>query len=207
VTLCHTSLRDFLTTESRAGCFFAPPSFHIHLSYYCFTSIVEKSDWHADNYRKKHVHVHWRKFAEPGACDLVNEIQLFKAQARQSPLANRPPYHAFLCTLLFYSLSLPSSQISVGLSNLLTECTESLALAVECPDHRMELWLGTVFPSGLVTSYGVKTDQITDLSFAVLQGNLQRASNAIHANVCIPFFEFHFSYNSSTTFLFSFREF
>ncbi|RXW12475.1 hypothetical protein EST38_g13379, partial [Candolleomyces aberdarensis] len=28
VTMCHTSLRDFLTTESRSGCFFTPPSYH-----------------------------------------------------------------------------------------------------------------------------------------------------------------------------------
>jgi tetratricopeptide (TPR) repeat protein len=31
VTLCHTSLRDFLTTQSRSGQFFAPPRHHAHL--------------------------------------------------------------------------------------------------------------------------------------------------------------------------------
>ncbi|KAJ2933742.1 hypothetical protein H1R20_g3352, partial [Candolleomyces eurysporus] len=35
VTLCHTSFRDFLTTESRSRCFFAPPSYHLHLLYRC----------------------------------------------------------------------------------------------------------------------------------------------------------------------------
>ncbi|KAJ2914703.1 hypothetical protein MD484_g5698, partial [Candolleomyces efflorescens] len=35
VTFCHTSLRDFLTTESRSGPFFAPPSYHLYLSYRC----------------------------------------------------------------------------------------------------------------------------------------------------------------------------
>ncbi|RXW22630.1 hypothetical protein EST38_g3226 [Candolleomyces aberdarensis] len=35
VTLCHTSLRDFLTAESRSGCFFASP-YHLHLSYRCY---------------------------------------------------------------------------------------------------------------------------------------------------------------------------
>ncbi|KAJ2930248.1 hypothetical protein H1R20_g6825, partial [Candolleomyces eurysporus] len=35
VTFCHTSLRDFLTTESRSGHFFAPPSHHLYLSYRC----------------------------------------------------------------------------------------------------------------------------------------------------------------------------
>jgi hypothetical protein len=37
VTLCHTSLRDFLTTESRSGGFFAPPSYHLYLLYRCST--------------------------------------------------------------------------------------------------------------------------------------------------------------------------
>ncbi|KAJ2928105.1 hypothetical protein H1R20_g8997, partial [Candolleomyces eurysporus] len=37
ITLCHTSLRDFLTTESRSGRFFAPPSYHLYLLYRCFT--------------------------------------------------------------------------------------------------------------------------------------------------------------------------
>ncbi|KAJ2928250.1 hypothetical protein H1R20_g8862, partial [Candolleomyces eurysporus] len=31
VTVCHTSLRDFLTTEGRSSRFFAPPSFHAQL--------------------------------------------------------------------------------------------------------------------------------------------------------------------------------
>ncbi|KAJ2928108.1 hypothetical protein H1R20_g9002, partial [Candolleomyces eurysporus] len=37
VTMCHTSLRDFLTTESRSGCFFIPPSYHLYLLYRCST--------------------------------------------------------------------------------------------------------------------------------------------------------------------------
>jgi hypothetical protein len=37
VTMCHTSLRDFLTTENRSGCFFTPPSYHLYLLYRCFT--------------------------------------------------------------------------------------------------------------------------------------------------------------------------
>ncbi|RXW15567.1 hypothetical protein EST38_g10287 [Candolleomyces aberdarensis] len=41
VTLCHTSLRDFLTTESRSGSFFVSPSFHLHLSYHLVSSTFE----------------------------------------------------------------------------------------------------------------------------------------------------------------------
>ncbi|RXW21857.1 hypothetical protein EST38_g4006 [Candolleomyces aberdarensis] len=35
VTFFHTSLRDFLTAESRSGRFFVPPSFHIRLLVHC----------------------------------------------------------------------------------------------------------------------------------------------------------------------------
>ncbi|KAJ2917518.1 hypothetical protein MD484_g2896, partial [Candolleomyces efflorescens] len=35
VTLCHTSLRDFLTTESRSGNLFANPSHHVRLFFRC----------------------------------------------------------------------------------------------------------------------------------------------------------------------------
>jgi tetratricopeptide (TPR) repeat protein len=35
VTLCHTSLRDFLTTQSRSGRFFAHPTHHVHLFLRC----------------------------------------------------------------------------------------------------------------------------------------------------------------------------
>ncbi|KAJ2922593.1 hypothetical protein H1R20_g14499, partial [Candolleomyces eurysporus] len=36
VTFCHTSLRDFLTTESRAGRFYTLPAFHLCLFFRCF---------------------------------------------------------------------------------------------------------------------------------------------------------------------------
>ncbi|KAJ2921574.1 hypothetical protein H1R20_g15522, partial [Candolleomyces eurysporus] len=35
VTLCHTSLRDFLTTQSRSGDFFAHPSHHVRIYLLC----------------------------------------------------------------------------------------------------------------------------------------------------------------------------
>ncbi|RXW23751.1 hypothetical protein EST38_g2103 [Candolleomyces aberdarensis] len=37
VTMCHTSLRDFLTTKSRSGHFFTPPSYHLRILYQCST--------------------------------------------------------------------------------------------------------------------------------------------------------------------------
>jgi WD40 repeat protein len=35
VTVCHTSLRDFLTTESRSVRYFAPPRHHVHVFFRC----------------------------------------------------------------------------------------------------------------------------------------------------------------------------
>ncbi|RXW15223.1 hypothetical protein EST38_g10634 [Candolleomyces aberdarensis] len=73
VTLCHTSLRDFLTTESRSGCFSVPPSFHLHLSYCSFSLIFQPGprssgildyEWRAE----------WLAFAKSEACDFINEI-------------------------------------------------------------------------------------------------------------------------------------
>ncbi|KAJ2933099.1 hypothetical protein H1R20_g4002, partial [Candolleomyces eurysporus] len=43
VTLCHTSLRDFLTTENRSGRFFARPSHHLQLSYGCFVFAIKRT--------------------------------------------------------------------------------------------------------------------------------------------------------------------
>ncbi|KAJ2925365.1 hypothetical protein H1R20_g11668, partial [Candolleomyces eurysporus] len=183
VTLCHTSLRDFLTTQSRSGHFFVPPSFHLHLSYYCFGSIYESSNRPAHRYRSWNVHSHWLRFTEAEACgsDLINEIQLFKAQACQSLPAMKAPYYTFLCSLFFYSLSVPSSNIFGGFSHLLTECVEQLVLAVECPDQRVQLWLETVFPIAFPSTTET-TSQFTEHTFGVLQHELQRATNAIHAN-------------------------
>ncbi|RXW21701.1 hypothetical protein EST38_g4140 [Candolleomyces aberdarensis] len=41
VTLCHTSLRDFLTTPSRSGDFFASPSHHVRLFLRCLECRLE----------------------------------------------------------------------------------------------------------------------------------------------------------------------
>jgi hypothetical protein len=64
VTLCHTSFRDFLTTESRSGRFFAPPSHHLYLSYRC--SLVQdkpKRENAAASYGIGNCENHAEKFA------------------------------------------------------------------------------------------------------------------------------------------------
>ncbi|KAJ3550920.1 hypothetical protein NMY22_g134 [Coprinellus aureogranulatus] len=43
VTLCHTSLRDFLTSEDRSGPFFASPTHHIRIARGCIRLAVDSS--------------------------------------------------------------------------------------------------------------------------------------------------------------------
>ncbi|RXW12986.1 hypothetical protein EST38_g12867 [Candolleomyces aberdarensis] len=181
VTLCHTSLRDFLTTESRSGCCFVPPSFHLQLSYYFFSCVFEEKSWAYGNYFL----TYWSRFTSSHACDFINEIEQFKAQACRSLHVNRLPYHIFLCTLLFYSLFSSVYHISVDPSYLLTECVEQLALAAECPDHRIKLWLEILLPDHWAVS---RTYQFNEHMYRSLKHNLQRASTAIHPKVL--FFSF-----------------
>ncbi|KAJ2935724.1 hypothetical protein H1R20_g1370, partial [Candolleomyces eurysporus] len=102
VTLCHTSLRDFLTIESRSGPFFVPRSFHLRLSYYSFTSALEDNEDWAEYYGKNFSHQHLRSLTSVEACDLIDEVEHIKA--RQSLSVDRLPYHAFLCTMFFCSI-------------------------------------------------------------------------------------------------------
>jgi hypothetical protein len=172
VTVCHRSLLDFLTTESRSGSFFVPPSFHLHLSYYCFAA-------HSRAYSYLH-DGHWESFVT--ACDFVNEIEKFKAC--QHLHIGRFPYPTFLCTMLFYTLFGSISRPSCS-TYLLTECAKQLALAAECPEPLIAHWLGeslfapSVFPQG----WKGQPVPITEHLCKTLRHDLERASAAIHAKV------------------------
>jgi hypothetical protein len=187
VTLCHTSLRDFLTTERRSGSLFVPPSFHVCLSYYWFGAIfaetrglpaVWKHDHHGTgiwNYDR-----HWRSFLKSDACDFVNDIEQFKSG--QPLFVDRLPYHAFLCSTFFITLFRREFGSLGDNSYLLTECTKELALAAECPDHRIRLWLEKELDYVL---YGgvISTTQFTEHTYRRIQHDLPRAAAAIHVNV------------------------
>jgi hypothetical protein len=64
ISFCHTSLRDFLTTESRSGPFFAPPSHHGHILYRC-SLLRDKqiSGTAAALYSNEHYEAHCTQFA------------------------------------------------------------------------------------------------------------------------------------------------
>jgi hypothetical protein len=180
VTLCHTSLLDFLTTESRSGPFLIPHSFHLHLSYYSFSSTFE-TNGPAYDYGAVNFDDHWRLFAQSEACNVTDEIELLKAQ--QLLRVNRLPHHAFLCSMLFHFNHLCRGPLLSDDFNLLNECAKHLALAVECLDPRTRAWLNHGWIYG--SPGGVRTVQITEDTLKAVQCDLGRASTALHANVCL----------------------
>ncbi|KAJ2929022.1 hypothetical protein H1R20_g8069, partial [Candolleomyces eurysporus] len=159
VTVCHTSLRDFLTTSGRSGRFFVPPGL-------------------SHSYGREHLNYHWRSFAQSDAFGFINEIEQFKALRPRH--ASRPPYHAFLCNMLFYSLVWGLSSSLDGLLYLPTECSMQLVLATESPDRRIRLWLEERLSYRSPENF-VHTVQFTEHTYKTVQQNLQRASNAIQA--------------------------
>jgi hypothetical protein len=176
VTLCHTSLRDFLTTESRSGSFFVPPSFNLCLAYYHFDSEIEASA--LDN-------IHARPFiAYLGHRPTTpNAIEQFKAN--RSLFVDRVPSHAFLCSMFWYMIINPWGPDDH--TYLVHECAQHLALAVECPDSSIRLWL-TIWRQTrsvrVLREFGIlssvqRTTQFTEQTCKVLQ----RASTVIRARV------------------------
>ncbi|KAJ2932316.1 hypothetical protein H1R20_g4785, partial [Candolleomyces eurysporus] len=180
VTLCHTSLRDFLTTENRSRSFFVPSSFHLHLSFYCFSSAFEKRNGQAYSYGLHYFDDHWRSFADLDACDFINGIKQFKS--RRPVFVNRPQYHAFLCSMFFYTIFLKKHWSLTDNSYLLTECTNQLALAAECSDPHIRLWLKQKLLDLRAFGSPVITVEFTEHTYETIRHGLQRASAAIHTN-------------------------
>ncbi|KAJ2936200.1 hypothetical protein H1R20_g895, partial [Candolleomyces eurysporus] len=73
VTFCHTSLRDFLTTESRSGSFFASPFYHLHISHRCSILREEHSGTPAAIYSIDYLKDHIQQLIRfiPNAQELV----------------------------------------------------------------------------------------------------------------------------------------
>ncbi|RXW16343.1 hypothetical protein EST38_g9515 [Candolleomyces aberdarensis] len=179
VTLCHTSLRDFFTTESRSGSFFVPPSYHLYLSYFCISSALENNNEQAHVYGRQYFDSHWRLFAGSTGCNFFQEIEKFKA--RQPLLVDRLPYHAFLCSVFFYTFfMMDRRRWNEGL-DLLIECAKQLALAMECPDRHIRLWLGEKLYYS-ATDHREEAFRLSERAHEALQHDLQCVSTAIHAN-------------------------
>jgi hypothetical protein len=182
VTLCHTSLGDFLTAQSRSAQFFVSPSFQIYLSYHCFCSVVEQGENVANNYGRRYYDLHWNMFVLSDAYDFIHEIEQFKAC---QPLhIDRIPYHAFLCSMTFSSIFLESFD---DILYALTESSNQLALAVEHLDHRIRVWLEKPFMSHFPDTF-VRTVQFPGETHETVKRDLHRSLSAIHSKVCFSNF-------------------
>jgi hypothetical protein len=179
VTLCHTSLQNFLITESRSGAFFVRPSFHLHLSYYSFSLALENGNGPAEAYAGQHFDGHWDSFT--GLIEPLDLIEIIKGHSLH---VVRLPCEAFMCSMLFYSLFLLDLSIPNLGSCLLTELSKQLVLAVECPNPRARLWLETGLYYDLRSGF-MDEVEFTEGLFETLQRDVRRASSAIDAMVCI----------------------
>ncbi|KAJ2919026.1 hypothetical protein MD484_g1466, partial [Candolleomyces efflorescens] len=177
VTLCHTSLRDFLTIKSRSGSFFVPPSHHLHLAYCCFSSIFQKGHGLAHDYGILFLDQHWRSFAESNDSDFIGNIEQFKA--RHPLQAHRLSYHPFLCTGFFYSLFWLEEHPTSG-DQLLIECAKQLALAFESPDDYTRIWLEKKLFHG-APSCPVQVVQLTEQVHKTIQLEMPRVRTGIRA--------------------------
>ncbi|RXW12407.1 hypothetical protein EST38_g13446 [Candolleomyces aberdarensis] len=180
VTPYHSSLCDFLKTESRSGSFFVPPSFHLRLSYYSFASVFERSNGQPNQHGVPSVTGHLVSMAFSGACNFIDEIKRFEARRSLNMSRGRLPSHAFLCSTFFHSIVWDVLPIWDYYPYILTHCTEQLALAVECPDSRILLWL----EKELFYGFGfnpMRTLQFTEEICETVQQHLQRVSTALQA--------------------------
>ena len=185
VTLCHTSLRDFLTTESRSGSFFVPHSFNLCLAYYHFDSEMEKRTLGYNHGRPFIFYLgdRWGRFRD-SSLTTPNAIEQFKA--KQSLFVDRVPSYAFLCSMFWYMIINPR-----GLDDhtyLVHECAQHLALAMECPDSSIQRWLWRQTGGVRLLDYdefGLSSFQSTTQFTEQTCKALQSASTAIRARVCL----------------------
>jgi hypothetical protein len=197
VTLCHKSLRDFLTTESRSGPFFVPASFHLYVSYYWFSYHIGDRNDEASSVESRmaptafdlavmYFDHHLRQFAESGDCNFLTEIERFKAH--QPLVVNGVSYHLFLCTMFFHTFLLqPKLQVLLSRGapcHMVTQCANQLVLAVECAGPHIQRWLKTNWHCGLPCQLS-STQLFTEHTYEALLHALQCALNTlIQAHVC-----------------------
>ncbi|KAJ2925256.1 hypothetical protein H1R20_g11820, partial [Candolleomyces eurysporus] len=138
VTLCHTSLRDFLTTENRSGRFFVPPAFHFRLFLRCFTfdldvlrrkAARDREQTHIGRYCAKYsIAYHWdraQSFLTPS--DLEKAIPLLREGVNLYPRGPEPPHNLgiALSNLFAHTKSLAHIQEAVSLHRRALRLTPS----------------------------------------------------------------------------------
>ncbi|KAJ2912642.1 hypothetical protein MD484_g7772, partial [Candolleomyces efflorescens] len=143
VTLCHTSLRDFLTTESRSGRFFVPPKFHFRLFLRCFTHHLDTcrppkaaqqdlKQTHIGRYCEMYsIAYHWGGAQPVLTCsDLERAIPLLREAVDLSPLGPEPPHNLGMALrdLFVFTKSLAHIDEAIVLHRQALELTPSTHL-------------------------------------------------------------------------------
>jgi hypothetical protein len=187
VTFRHASLLDFLTTESRSGPFYVPPSFHRFLSYRYLILWFELSSEGFSPTRMnpfRWSQSHLDKYQ--AAISAEDIVQVTRVSSQNFPS------HVFFTTAIFScELFGVRNHISPGHElEILTKCMELLALALENVFQPV-VWMHKTFQS-------LKFPELTlaamaeDLTFnldqeqvARLQNHLRRIETAIRTKVSL----------------------
>jgi hypothetical protein len=198
VTMCHTSLRDFLTNETRSGAFFVPPSYHLKLSYRCFSLNLERlrsgTPFLTNTYYRENCWRHWTSFLVT-----IPGVSFLAALEQLSHLPDRGlSYHLFSFLQAFsYLFSKDSDYVSTQAMDVLIRCVEPLALALEC-DPAPDRWLQMRFRSFLGWTghecRRVHCSEIQHEHATTLQRNVKRVETAIQAKVFHASFAFQHSF-------------
>jgi hypothetical protein len=199
VTFCHTSFRDFLTTESRSGPFFISPSYHLKISYCCSGIVfrerqpnIETPSLLVTAYSWGHCVEHLNKFLEE-----TSEEHILEAFEQLPHLPEQTlPVHLLPFTYILYWLFVDHYYTRPKEAfHAVTRCIELLALALEC-DPQPDRWLCGAFSElGLpgqrrATLCTPRADyylEIRQEQATALQHIVERVETAIRAKVLLCF--------------------
>ncbi|RXW13842.1 hypothetical protein EST38_g12012 [Candolleomyces aberdarensis] len=140
VTFCHTSLRDFLTTESRSGRFFAPTSHHIHLAFRCFLLKDEQRSATAAASYSNHWEEHLEHFTRlsPNTPGPLPPLDALYAQILAKS-QNLPRFSDIISTLALLYEPLPISGIAelLGIgAHEVSEVVDNLRAIIHIPSDK-----------------------------------------------------------------------
>ncbi|RXW13559.1 hypothetical protein EST38_g12295 [Candolleomyces aberdarensis] len=192
ITLCHTSLQDFLKNKSRSGRFCAPPSRHLRLAYLCFnvnmkngqkeSPLQHTNDDHSRSrqadallYSRHACQVHWYRFWE--VCWHNFDLEEL---ARQT---------------------VPNDYVPQALGMyMLTEWTKHLARGLDSRDSDdIKHWLET--PVGLIVGKWLRDGiEITDDTFKVFERNVNLAFQAVRTKLPELLPQWRYVHRTSDTF-------
>ncbi|RXW23674.1 hypothetical protein EST38_g2149 [Candolleomyces aberdarensis] len=180
VTFCHTSLRDFLSSESRSGRFFVPPSFHSRLYTDCLrcelrarqatprVELLQRQPTAAVHYSLKYREArHWNP-SKPffGVAGLGKIVQMQREMLELHP--DRAIVLSHLGTAL-YTLAEQDRSRSDHVEGAISTYREALALRTSTPPHPAR------FPL------------LTNLGFALTM-LFERTGNAAHLEEAISMY-------------------